>query len=85
MACTLWYEREVVGSKIVIAGSRSITDYAALEHAIAKSYFSIGEVVCGTARGVYTLGELWAAEHNVPVRKLPETVCLQAVGALKYM
>ena len=52
--------------KIVIAGSRSITDYVALRRAIAQSDFSIGEVVCGTARGVDTLGELWAAEHNVP-------------------
>ena len=57
--------------KIVIAGSRSITDYVALRRAIAQSDFSIGEVVCGTARGVDTLGELWAAEHNVPVRKFP--------------
>ena len=41
----------------------------ALRRAIAQSDFSIGEVVCGTARGVDTLGELWAAEHNV--RKFP--------------
>ena len=55
--------------KIVIAGSRGISDYEVLKRAIAKSDFSIGEVVSGTARGVDTLGELWAAEHNV--RKFP--------------
>ena len=57
--------------KIVIAGSRSIENYAALLRAIESSAFEISEVVCGEARGVDTLGELWAAEHNVPVRKFP--------------
>lgn len=57
--------------KVVIAGSRGITDYNLVEVAIAQTDFSIGEVVCGTARGVDTLGELWAIQHGIPVHKFP--------------
>ncbi len=27
--------------------------------------------MCGTARGVDTLGERWAINHNIPVHKFP--------------
>lgn len=57
--------------KLIIAGSRSIKDYTALCDAIGQSDFSIGEVVCGAARGVDTLGELWAIQHGIPVHKFP--------------
>ena len=58
-------------NRIIIAGSREITDYTVLQYAIAQTDFSIGEVVCGTARGVDTLGELWAIQHSIPVHKFP--------------
>lgn len=57
--------------KVIIAGSRSITDYTALQSAIFQSDFSISEVVSGCARGPDSLGELWASENNVPVKKFP--------------
>lgn len=57
--------------KVVIAGSRGITDYNLVEVAIARSDFSVSEVVSGCARGPDTLGELWAIEHGIPVHKFP--------------
>lgn len=57
--------------KTIIAGSRSITDYESIKQAITSSRFEITEVVSGTARGVDTLGERWAAENNVPVKRFP--------------
>lgn len=55
--------------KVVIAGSRGITDYNLVEVAIAQSDFSIGEVVSGCARGVDTLGERWAKSANIPIKQ----------------
>ena len=57
--------------KLIIAGSRSITDYTALQYAIAQTDFSISEVVSGCARGVDTLGERWAIEHSIQTHKFP--------------
>jgi hypothetical protein len=57
--------------RVIIAGSRSVTSYAVVEAAIARSGFTISEVVSGTARGVDRLGELWAARNGVPVKKFP--------------
>ncbi len=57
--------------KLIIAGSRSITDYTVLQYAIAQSDFSnITEVVSGCARGVDTLGERWASEQNLLVTRM---------------
>jgi hypothetical protein len=52
--------------KIVIAGSRTITDYSALIKALSQSDFCITEVVCGGARGVDSLGAKWASERGLP-------------------
>jgi hypothetical protein len=57
--------------KVIIAGSRSITNYALLRETIERSGYHITEVVSGTARGVDRMGERWAAEHNIPVKKFP--------------
>lgn len=54
--------------KVIIAGSRDITDYAMLEEAVHASGFEVTEVVSGGARGVDTMGERWAKEHGVPVK-----------------
>ena len=54
--------------KVIIAGSRSITDYALVEKAINDSGFKITEVVSGHAHGVDTLGEQWAEEHRIPIK-----------------
>lgn len=46
--------------KVIVAGSRNITDSHLVATAIAKSGFDIAAVVSGGARGVDTLGEQWA-------------------------
>lgn len=53
--------------KVIIAGSRSITDYELVKKAVKASGFEITEVVSGAARGPDQLGERWAAENGIPV------------------
>lgn len=57
--------------KVVIAGSRSITEFDYVDLAIKLSQYEITEVVSGTARGVDQLGEEWAEKNGVPVAKFP--------------
>ncbi len=57
--------------KVIIAGSRDIHDYALLECAILASGFAITEVVSGVCRGVDLMGERWAQEHSIPVKRFP--------------
>ncbi len=57
--------------RVIIAGSRTITDYRTVEEAIERSGFHVTEVVSGAAHGVDQLGEVWAARHGVPVRRFP--------------
>ena len=57
--------------KTIIAGSRTISSIQIVEQAILESGFEITEVVSGKAKGVDTLGEVWAALHGVPVKGFP--------------
>jgi len=60
--------------KVIIAGSRDIQDYDLLCQEVdrwIKAHGPITEVVSGTARGVDQLGELWAFDNGVPVRRFP--------------
>lgn len=57
--------------KTIIAGSRTITDYAAIEAAVTASGFTITQVVSGCARGVDRLGEQWGYAHDVPIARFP--------------
>lgn len=59
------------GLKTIVAGSRSITDYELVSAAIKESNFEISEIVSGTAKGVDSLGERWAEENNIPVKRFP--------------
>jgi hypothetical protein len=55
--------------KTIIAGSRTITDYALVEQAVMDSGFEITEVVSGKEpKGVDRLGEMWADFNCVPVK-----------------
>jgi len=61
--------------KLIIAGSREITEYELLSK-IMVSYMIrkgclIKEVVSGTAKGIDTLGERWAQENSIPVKRFP--------------
>jgi hypothetical protein len=54
--------------RVIIAGSRTITEYALVEQAVRESGFQITEVLSGGARGVDQLGEAWARRTGIPVR-----------------
>ena len=56
--------------KVIIAGSRHIEDYAALEKFITEIDWPVSEVISGGCRGVDSLGEKWAEAQGLPV-----TVC----------
>jgi len=57
--------------KTIVAGSRKLCDYDLVTKAIDASGFSISEVVSGCAAGVDTLGERFAKEHSIPIKKMP--------------
>lgn len=53
--------------RVIIAGSRDITDYETIKRAVSESGFKITEVVSGRARGVDRLGERWARANDIPI------------------
>lgn len=60
--------------KLIIAGSRSITDITTVEAAIKSSMIDISkitEVVSGTASGVDKLGEQWAKSKKLNIHQMP--------------
>ena len=57
--------------KVIIAGSRSITDYDLVCNAIALSGFDVTEVVSGCADGVDKIGEWWAIRYAVTLTQMP--------------
>jgi hypothetical protein len=57
--------------KVIIAGGREFTNYALVEEAIKISGFEISQIVSGKAKGVDTLGEVWALANNIPVEAFP--------------
>lgn len=67
--------------KLIIAGSRDITGYKHVEAAVAAALddwsltvADIREVVSGCARGVDHLGEFWADNHGVAIRRFPANI-----------
>lgn len=63
--------------KVIIAGSREITDFNLLVKAINKAHdeegISVGEIVSGGARGIDTLAEQFANEASIPITVIPVT------------
>jgi len=57
--------------RVIIAGSRTISDPHELQKAIANSKFLITEVISGDARGVDKMGEAWARANKIPVCVMP--------------
>ena len=57
--------------RVIIAGSRGITDYELVLDAVEKAGFDITEVVSGTARGVDRLGERFAEDTGVALARFP--------------
>jgi len=57
--------------KVIIAGSRRITEYSLVDRAVRESGFQITEIFSGGARGVDCLGEEWGKRNGVPVLHFP--------------
>lgn len=59
--------------KIIIAGSRDITDYDVICRVMQDvvSGWDISEVVCGMSDGVDLLGKRWAEERSIAVKEFP--------------
>jgi hypothetical protein len=53
--------------KIIIAGSRSITDFNIVKKVTECCPFFISEIVSGGAKGIDKLGEKYATEKNLPL------------------
>lgn len=57
--------------KTIIAGSRTITNYAKLLQAIDELPWVITLVISGGAKGVDRLGETYAKENDLPLEIYP--------------
>ena len=57
--------------RVIIAGSRGITDYKQVEAAYLSSNIPITEIVSGGARGVDALGEQVAKNFGIPIKVFP--------------
>jgi hypothetical protein len=64
--------------RTIIAGSRDITDYDAvcdILNVIHDTWMERGmpitEIVSGCARGVDRMGERWAKEQDIPIKRFP--------------
>jgi hypothetical protein len=57
--------------RVIIAGSRSITDAALLEEAVSESGFEVSVILCGEARGVDQLGRQWAEGRGIATESYP--------------
>jgi len=69
--------------KVIIAGSRSITDFETIKKAVDSCPFSITEVVSGGAKGVDLLGEKYAEGEKIPIKVFkPLWKELEASGAI---
>ena len=57
--------------KTIIAGSRSINNYALVLDACVESCIPISEIISGGARGVDTVAQQIAREFNIPLTIMP--------------
>ncbi|BBW98885.1 DUF2493 domain-containing protein [Geobacillus subterraneus] len=61
--------------KVIVAGSRSFSDYRMMEQALlyylSRCDLSLVEIVSGTARGADQLGERFAQEHGCAIKRFP--------------
>lgn len=55
--------------KVIIAGGRDITDYQIVCDAMAAFPEEVTEVVSGGAKGADKLGEEWAGNRSIPVKR----------------
>ena len=68
-------------NRVVVAGSRHITDYSVVEAAILESGFQIDEIVNGCARGPDFFGGLFAKKNGIPTKEFPANWALYQLSA----
>lgn len=56
---------------LIIAGGREFNDVDLMYATLEPFRTQIDEVVSGHARGADKMGEMWAHEHNIPVKLFP--------------
>lgn len=55
--------------RVIIAGSRTIDNYELVKYCVQQSGFTITTVISGTANGADKLGEQYANENNIPIKR----------------
>ena len=55
--------------KVIIAGSRNFNNYNMLKDYIDNLNLNIDEIISGAAKGADTLGEKYALENNIRIRR----------------
>jgi hypothetical protein len=71
------------GLKVVVCGPRDFNDADIVFEAIEKSEFVISEIVSGGSTGVDTIGEHWAREKGIPVKRfVPDWSNIDVPGAV---
>ena len=55
--------------KVIVAGSRTITDYEVVKRILLNHLDEISMLISGCAKGVDTHGLLFAHEYNIPTTK----------------
>ena len=58
---------------LIVAGSRTVRDYELVKHELDRltANVTVRSVISGTAYGADKLGERWAEERGIPVRRYP--------------
>ncbi len=67
--------------RVIIAGSRSITDFQLIETYINDLHLPITEIISGTANGVDKLGEQYAKKYDIPIKHYPANWTLYGKSA----
>lgn len=57
--------------KVIIAGSRGITELSTIDDAVKHASINIALVISGGARGVDLLGEQWANNNDIESVRYP--------------
>lgn len=70
--------------KVIVAGSRSITNRRTVSDAIHASGFEVKELVSGMAPGVDTVAFEWALDQNLRVMSMPANWAAYPRGAGRH-
>lgn len=57
--------------RVIVAGSREVTDFTTVQAAITSSGFQPTVILSGTAKGVDQLGEKYATLNNIKIERYP--------------